>query len=285
MYPDHLLGTYVVTAPINHGPSSPACRLWLPSDALYALRCSPGTIKLVISFVLCLSTMQSAVIGLCWNAARTYNSDNSQWFCVQVALAGSSERGGRPCPLVERFNTFLKINIRSSTQGPGDYFVPSELWPSPKLRPGTASLSHPLHWALGAPDTGASILVQDTIGSSYESSFMFSESICLQLQCAFSADHHSLPLQPRTVEDLKASPGTPVASPSQKAQGRRQNLNATSPTMRNSATQLSPAMRRSQAVKDAKTTEAEETTRTFNVEGYNTKAVYDALFGTGKRRL
>ena len=156
---------------------------------------------------------------------------------VQVALRGGE---GWPSTLGQRFSAAYNLSLEPHSSLLGDFMIATELWPSPKLRPGTAALSDALYWALGAPPAGTGIEVHELRAEGVDAP---SNEVDVQLHFA-GASGGPLAVQPRAAASPVASPelmrggaspAAQIASPAMRGQRGRTPVQAMSPSMRGSA--------------------------------------------------
>lgn len=206
---------------------------------------------------------------------------------MQVGLKGST---GQLKSLVEAYNTAFKLDLLQDGRALGDFLVPAELWPSPKLRSGTAALSDTLHWALAAPEAGTRIEIYEVDEEAAEAPEAATK-ICLLLQSGASRDDARLSLQARAASAEPAAQSAPESpagiSPAQRGQGRRLSVHATPPSMRaRQATPVftPPAQRAEMAAGESSVATssggAEQAGAQF--DSHIAEAVHEALLGTGK---
>ena len=164
-------------------------------------------------------------------------------FPVQVSLASAD---GGILATQDRFNGILAPldNIKGKL---GEYCVPAELWPSQKLRSGTAAVSPALGAMLGSSPLGSSIKLYQL--SETQESLHHCYIVQLQL-CSSTTDLGGVSLGHRSTTDEVAEGNQPEASsaspnpatPLQRGRaGGNQRISATPPSMRGSmASQVTP---------------------------------------------
>ena len=162
-----------------------------------------------------------------------FPSSDSLPSLLQVALSGSNVQ---PINLLDKFSA--QIGFQLDKVGLiGETYVPAELWPSQKLRPGTVAISEALSSMLGSPSPGEFIslhqLPEDTNST---------EQCCavvLQL-CSNSGEKcgGSVPIAPRKHfsassggSQIEPSSPSPI-SPAQRGRISNQAPRASPPSMR-----------------------------------------------------
>lgn len=143
---------------------------------------------------------------------------------------------GQPVNLQDRFTTKLGITLDKQDLL-GECFVPAELWPSQRLRNGTAAVSEALSAMLGSASPGETITLHRL--PSEINTAQTCSTVVLQLCADSEKESSAVPVALRkklTAPDAQPEAGSPSPiTPAQRGRGANQPPRASPPSMRNSA--------------------------------------------------